>query len=87
MYRNNHLSLRHNFKSPEFSATPGTVGDRLQKRIAPRPLSQKSTSPVMRNTSDPVGGKVVDLTAESSSEDSITAGPSLEIIEAPGIAP
>ena len=71
LYRKNHLSLRHNFKYPKFSATPDTVGERLQRRIAPRPHSQQSTSPVQRQTSEPFKGKVTNLTAESPSKDSL----------------
>ena len=50
VYRKNHPSLRHNFNSPEFSITRGTVGERLQRRIAPRPHPQQSISPVQRRT-------------------------------------
>ena len=64
VYRKNHLSLRHNFNSPEFSATPGTVGERLQRRIALRPHPQQSASPVQRQTSEPSRGKMIDFTAE-----------------------
>ena len=82
VYRKNYLSLRHNFNHPKFSATPGTVGERLQRRIAPRPQSQLSTSPATRHTNEPSKGKVIDLTAESSSEDSLITGPQLELVEA-----
>ena len=84
--RKNHSSLRCNFNHPKFSATPATVGERLQRRIAPRPHSQPSTSPIQRQTSEPSKGKVIDLTAESSSEDSLITGPQLELVEAPGHA-
>ena len=87
VYRKNHLSLRYNSNLPKFSATPGRVGERLQRRIAPRPQSQPSTFPVQRQTSEPSKGKVIDLTAESSSEDSLITGPQLELVEAPGSAP
>ena len=52
VYRKNHLSLRHNFNHPKFSATPGTVRERLQRRIALRPQSQPSTSPAPRQTNE-----------------------------------
>ena len=87
VYRKNHRSLRHNFNSPEFSATPSSIGEKLQRRIASRTPFQKSTSPVVRQTSEPVRGTLLNLTADSSSEDLVTAGPSLELIEAPGLAP
>ena len=92
VYRKNHLSLRHNFNHPKFSATPGTVGERLQRRIAPRPQAQLSTTPATRQTDESLKGKVIDLTAESSSEDSLITGPQLELVEAPvktpqGLAP
>ena len=87
VYRKNHLSLRHNFNHPKFSATPGTVGERLQRRIAPRPQSQLSTTPATRQTDEPLKGKVIDLTAESSSEDSLITGPQLELVEAPVTTP
>ena len=60
--------------------------ERLQRRIAPRPHSQQSTSPTQRHTSEPSKGKVIDLTDESSSEDSLITGPQLELVEAPGSA-
>ena len=83
VYWKNPLSLRYNSNIPKFSATPGTVGERLQRWIAPRPQSQPSTSPDQR----PSKGKVIDLTAESSSEDLLITGPQLELVEAPGSAP
>ncbi|XP_063724387.1 uncharacterized protein LOC134852038 [Symsagittifera roscoffensis] len=72
--------------------TPGTVGERLQRRNAPRPQSQPSTSSATRPIAEPQKGKVIDLTAESSSEDSLITGPQLELVEAPvtttqGLAP
>ena len=92
VYRKNHLSLRLNFNHPKFSATPGTVGEQLQRRIAPRPQSQPSTSPATSHIKEPPKGKVIDLTAESSSEDSLITGPQLELVEPPfstpqGLAP
>ena len=87
VYRKNHLSLRHNFNHPKFSATPGTVGERLQRRIAPLPQSQISTTPATRQTNEPSKGKVIDLTAESSSEDSLITGPQPELMEAPVTTP
>ena len=87
VYRKNHLSLRHNFNHPKFSATPGTVRERLQRRIAPRPQSQPSTSSATRPIAEPPKGKVIDLTAESSSEDSLITGPQLELAEAPVTTP
>ena len=87
VFRKNHLSLKHNFNYPKFSATPGTVGERLQRRIAPRPQSQLSTIPATRQTNEPSKGKVIDLTAESSSEDSLITGPQLELVEAPVTTP
>ena len=87
IYRKNHLSLRHDFNHPKFSATPGTVGERPQRRIAPRPQSQPYTSPAQRQVSEPSKCKVIDLTAESSSEDSLITGPQLELVEAPVTAP
>ena len=87
VYWKNHLSLRHNFNHPKFSATPGTVGERLQRRIAPRPQSQPSTSPATRHIKEPSKGKVIDLTAESSSEDSLITGAQLELVEAPVTTP
>ena len=87
VYRKNHLSLRHNFYHLKFSATPGTVGERLQQRIAPRPQSQPSTSPATKHINEPSKGKVIDLTAESSSEDSLITGPQLELVEAPVTTP
>ena len=83
VYRKNHLSLRYNFDHPKFSVTPGTVGERLQRRIASWPHSQPSTSPIQRQTSEPSKNKVIDLTAESSSEDSLIIGPQLELVDAP----
>ena len=59
------------------------MGERLQRRIAPRPQSQ----PSQRQISEPPRCKVVDLTAESSSEDSLITGPQLELVEAPVTAP
>ena len=87
VYRKNHLALRHNFNHPKFSATPGTVGERLQRRIALRPQSQPFTSPALRQTNEPSKCKVIDLTAESSSKDSLITGPQLELVEAPVTAP
>ena len=69
VFRKSLLNLRYNSNLPKISATPRRVGERLQRRIAPRPQSQPSTSPVQRQTSEPSKGKVIDLTAESSSED------------------
>ena len=86
VYRKNHSSLRHNFSHPKFP-TPGTVGERLQRQIAPRPQSQLSTTPATRRTNEPSKGKVIDLTAESSSEDSLITGPQLELVEAPVTSP
>ena len=85
--RKNHLSLRHNFNHPKFSATPATVGERLQRRIAPRPQPQPSASPAQRQKSEPPKCKVMELTAEPSSEDSLITGPQLELVEAPVTAP
>ena len=87
VYRKNHLSLRHNFNHPKFSATPGTVGERLQRRIALRPQSQPATTSATRHSNEPSKGKVIDLTAESSSEDSLITGLQLELVEAPVSAP
>ena len=63
------------------------MGEQLKRRIAPRPQSQPSTSPVQRQISEPSKCKVIDLTAESSSEDSLITGPQLELVEAPVTAP
>ena len=63
------------------------MGERLQRRIAPRPQSQPSTSPVQRQISEPSKDKVIDLTAASSSEDSLITAPQLELVEAPVSAP
>ena len=63
------------------------MGERLQRRIAPRPQSQPSTSPATRQINEPSKCKVIDLTAESSSEDSLITGPQLELVEAPVTAP
>ena len=63
------------------------MGERLQRRIAPRPQSQPSTSLATRRTNEPSKGKVIDLTAESSSKDSLITGPQLELVEAPATAP
>ena len=87
VYRKNHLSLRYNANHPKLSATPGKVEERLQRRIAPRPQSQPSTSPVQRQISEPSKGKVIDLTADSSSEDSFITGPQLELVKTPVSAP
>ena len=61
--------------------------ERLQRRIAPRPQSQPSISPIQRQTSEPSKCKVIDLTAESSSEDLLITGPQLELVDAPGSVP
>ena len=87
VYRTNHLSLRHKFNHPNFSATPGMVGERLQRHISPRPQSQPSPSPAQRQISEPPKCKVIDLTAKSSSEDSLITGPQLELVAAPVTAP
>ena len=68
------------------------MGERLQQRIAPRPQSQPATTSATRQSNEPSKGKVIDLTAESSSEDSLITGPQLELVEAPlstpqGLAP
>ena len=63
------------------------MGERLQRRIAPRPQSQLSTTPATRQTDEPLKCKVIDLTAESSSEDSLITGPQLELVEAPVTTP
>ena len=63
------------------------MGERLQRRIPPRPQSQPSTSPAPRQINELSKCKVVDLTAESSSEDSLVTGPQLELVEAPVAAP
>ena len=60
VYRKNHISLRHNFNLPKISATPGTVGERLQRRIAPRPQSQPATTSATRQSIEPSKGKVID---------------------------
>ena len=87
VYRKEHLSLKHNFNHPKFSATSSTVGERFQRRIAPRPQSQPSTSPAPRQINEPSKCKVIELTGESSSEDSSITGPQLELVEAPVTAP
>ena len=79
-------------KSFSKTPTPGTVGERLQRRIAPRPQSQPATTSATRQSNEPSKGKVIDLTVESSSEDSLITGPQLELVEAPvstpqGLAP
>ena len=63
------------------------MGERLQRRIAPRPQSQPSTSTATRHITEPPKGKVSDLTAESSSEDSLITSPQLELVEAPVTTP
>ena len=63
------------------------MGERLQRRIAPWPQSQPSTSLATRHTNELSKGKVIDLTAESSSEDSLITGPLLELVEAPVTTP
>ena len=63
------------------------MGERLQRRIAPRPQSQPSTTPATRQTDESLKGKVIDLTAESSSEDSLITGPQLELVKAPVTTP
>ena len=63
------------------------MGKRLQRQIAPRPQSQLSTSPATRHINELSKGKVIDLTAESSSEDSLITGTQLELVEAPVTTP
>ena len=63
------------------------MGERLQRQIAPRSQSQLTTTPAKRHTNEPSKGKVIDLTAESSSEDSLITGPQLELVEAPVTSP
>ena len=85
VFRKSHISLRPNFNVREFSATPGKIGEKLQRRTILRPATQNSTSPASTSPANLL--EVVDLTAESSNEDSITAGPSLEQVEATGTTP
>ena len=63
------------------------MGKRLQRQIAPRPQSQSSTSPATRHINELSKGKVIDLTAESSSGDSLITGTQLELVEAPVTTP
>ena len=56
VFRKSHISLRPNFNVHEFSATPGKIGEKLQRRTILRPATQKSTSPASTQTSEPVRG-------------------------------
>ena len=47
-YRKNHIRLRLNFTAREFSGTPGTIGEGIQRWIATRPATESSTSPAVR---------------------------------------
>ena len=57
-----------NFNARELLAAPGTIGERIQRRIDSRPATQRSTYPVVHKTSEPVIDTELDLTVESSSE-------------------